>query len=280
MVSKRNQQKYKKIKPEVQKYSVIGILDMYKLPAKQLQEMKDKLCSQAKITVVKKALVKKLLKETDKENIENLDKYVGDYPALLLSNSNIFELARIIEKAKSPANAKAGDIAPKDIVIKAGPTPLPPGPAIGDLQRLKIPAGVEGDKIAVKNDTVVLKEGEKITKDHADLFMKLSIQPMEIGLNLLAAWDNGMVFDKSILFVPLEEYVNKIENAYRNAFNLAYNVEYPTKETIAFLVTTAHQKAINLALNADIVTKETIGNIFVKAQSQMNAVKNAAKLNN
>jgi len=278
MTSKRNQDKYEKIKPEVAKYSVIGILDMYKLPGRQLQEMKDKLKSQARITVVKKALIKKVLKECKKDSVENLEKYVSNYPALLLSNANVFELARVIDKAKSPANAKAGEKAPKDIIIKAGPTPLPPGPAIGDLQRLKIPAGVEGDKIAIKKDTVALKEGEIITKAHADLFMKLGIQPMEIGLNLVAAWDNGIVFDKSILFVPLEEYVNKIGNAYRNAFNLSYNTGYLTKETTPFLVMKAHMEAMNLAINANIVTKETVGSIFAKANSQMKAVMEAAKL--
>lgn len=275
MVSSRNVQKYKKIKPEIGKYSVIGILDMYKLPGKQLQEMKDKLKEQARITVVKKAILKMLLKEMKKDELE---KYVGDYPALLLSNSNIFDLARVIDKSKSPAPAKAGDIAPRDIIIKAGPTPLPPGPAIGDLQKLKIPAGVEGDKIAVKKDTVVLKEGEEVTKAHADIFMKLSIEPMEIGLNLLAAWDNGMVFDKSVLFVPIEEYIGNIQDAYRNVFNLAINSGYPTKETSSFLVARAHQEALNLALNANIITRETIGNALSKAHGQMNALKGALKL--
>lgn len=278
MVSKRNVAMYAKIRPEVEKYSVIGILDIYKLPAKQLQEIKEKLRSQAKIKVVKKVFIKKLLKELGKKGLENLEKYVGNYPALLLSNANIFELAREIEKAKTPAMAKAGDIAPKDIVIKAGPTPLPPGPAIGELQRLKIPAGVEGDKIAVKKDTVVLKEGEVITKEHADLFMKLGIQPMEIGLNLLAAWDNGTVFEKDILFVPIEEYINQIMTAYRNALNLSVNVGYPTKENIELLIAKAHNDAMNLALNADIITKETIEYMLLKAQNQMKAVKAAAKI--
>ncbi|MBN2101852.1 MAG: 50S ribosomal protein L10 [Candidatus Aenigmarchaeota archaeon] len=278
MTSKRNQEKYSKIKPEIGKYSVIGVLDVHKLPARQLQEMKDKLQSQAKITIVKKALVKMILKELKKDNIDKLEQYIGNYPALLLSNANVFELARVIDKAKSPANAKAGDISPKDIMVKAGPTPLPPGPAIGDLQRLKIPAGVEGDKIAVKKDTVVLKEGQEVTKAHADLFMKLGIQPMEIGLNLLAAWDNGMVFGKDVLFVPLEEYSNKITNAYRNAFNLSYNAGYLTKETTPFLIMKAHMEAMNLAINANIVTKKTVGPIFAKAHGQMNAVREAAKL--
>jgi large subunit ribosomal protein L10 len=278
MVSEKNQQKFVKIKPELQKYSVIGILDTYKLPARQLQGMKDKLRAEAKIMVVKKALLKKALKEMGKKNIEELDKYVGNYPALLLSNSNIFDLARVIDKAKSPANAKAGEIAPKDIMVKAGPTPLPPGPAIGDLQRLKIPAGVEGDKISVKKDTIVLRAGEVITKAHADMFMKLSIQPMEIGLNLLAAWDNGTVFDKSVLFIPLEEYENKVMKAYRNAFALSCGIGYLTKETVPFLIVKAHREALSLALSANIITEETIGTLLVKAQSQMTALRGAASI--
>ena len=80
------------------------------------------------------------------------------------------------------------------------------GPAIGELQKAGIPASVEGGKIAVKKDTVVVRAGEKISKEVADALAKLGIEPMEIGLDLLAVLDGGTIYKKDILFIPKEKF--------------------------------------------------------------------------
>jgi large subunit ribosomal protein L10 len=273
MVSKKKIETVKEVREKLKNYSVIGILDMHNLPSRQLHAIREKLRKEATIRMVKKRLITLIFKECGLKGIEDLTGYISGEPALLLSNSDPFKLARKISTSKSKAFAKTGDIAPHDIVIKAGPTPLPPGPAIGDLQRLKIPAGVEGDKIAVKQDTVVAKEGEEIRAELTPLLSKLGIEPMEIGLNLIAAWEKGIIYDKAVLFIPQEKHLEDLKQAHSNAFNLSFAIGHFTKENIIFFLQKAQGEAVALATDRGIVTQYTVQQLLAKGESEMKSLK-------
>lgn len=100
MVSEKKKQKLKEVKEDLKNYKVIGIVDMFKLPARQLYDIRNKLREEAKIKMVKKRIIKLALKECGLKNIEEIDKYVEGEPALLLSNSDPFKLARTIGTSK------------------------------------------------------------------------------------------------------------------------------------------------------------------------------------
>jgi large subunit ribosomal protein L10 len=277
VVSEKKKQKLKEVREDLKKYPVIGIIDMFKLPGRQLHEIRNKLRDEAVIKMVKKRIIKLALKDCGLKGIEKMDEYVQGEPALLLSKTDPFRLAKTINQSKSKAFAKAGDVAPIDIIIREGPTSLSPGPVIGELQRAKIPAAVEGEKITVREDTVVAKEGDVIDKTLADVLVKLGVEPMEIGLNMLAAWENGYVYTKDILFIPAEKYIENLQTASVQAFNLAYNVNYYTKDNVSLFLSRAHQEAFSLAVAADILTEDTVKPLLAKAQAQAEALKGMAK---
>ena len=277
MVSQKKLDTVKQVSAEMKGYDVVGILDMHKLPAKQLHDIRNKLRGRARILMVKKRLIKFIFKNTGKKDIEKLLEFIQGEPALLLSKEDPFKIANIIMKSKSKARAKPGDIAPEKITIKAGPTPLPPGPAIGDLQRMKIPAMVQGDKIHVRTDTVVAKEGDEISSDLAGLLGKLNIEPMEIGLNLVAVWENAIIYGKEVLFVPTEEYLNDVLQAHSKAFNLAFNIDYYTHDNIPLFLSKANSEARALARAANIITKDTVGEVLGKAKSHADELKKHIK---
>ncbi|MBN2330857.1 MAG: 50S ribosomal protein L10 [Candidatus Aenigmarchaeota archaeon] len=277
MVSEKNKRTLQEVSESIEKNPVIGIVDMHNLPAKQLFQIKQQLKGKAVIRMVKKRVIELALDKSDKPGIRGLADKIQIQPALLFSDANPFELAHTIAKSVSKAAAKAGDVAPKDIIIPAGPTNLPPGPAIGELQKAKIPAGVEGDKIVVKKDTCVAKEGQEISAETADIMAKLKIEPMEISLNLVAVWDSGIVFGKDILFIPPEHYLDQLKSAYSIALNFALNMDYMTADTVPMLLSKAHSQAYSLALEAGIVTSETVGPLLAKANRQASALRGLVK---
>jgi len=274
MVSEKKKESLKKLKAEMKKYPVIGIIDMHNLPAKQLFEIKQKLKGKAIITMYKKRIIKLALKDSDLKDIKELDSFVQGEPAIIFSNENPFKLANIIQKSRSKRIAKEGDTAPEDIVLREGPTSLPAGPAIGDLQRAKIPAIIAEGKIAIKKDTTVAEKGEAINKIIADILAKLGIEPIEIGLNMLAAWENGLVYTKDVLFIPTEQYIEDLKNAARDAFNLTIGINYYTPQNIQLLLGKAYKEAVSLAVHANISTKETIEPMLLKAYQEAMALKN------
>ncbi len=270
MVSKKKEQELQELVELIKKYPVVGILDLFKLPSRQLQFIRKDLRNKVLIKMSKKRLIQRALTQTRKEKLSELK---AEEPALILTDIDPFKLHKILDKNKSPTYAKANDIAPKDIIIPEGPTKLPAGPAIGELQRVKIPAMVKEGKIHVRKDTVIVKKGEVISKEVANVLKKLDIQPMEISINLLGAWENGIVYKKDILAVSEEEYVQKIMTAYTHALNLSVNVCYPNKESIKILIQKGFHNAKNLGINAEIFEKGVIEDLLSRAEVQAKALK-------
>lgn len=277
MVSEKNRKALHELKAKMKEYPVIGIVNMHKLPGRQLHEIRNKLREEAVICMVKKNLIIRALDEIGIEGIAGLSGHVSGEPALIMSKTNPFRLARIIEKSKSPAVAKPGDLAPQDILIKAGPTSLPPGPVIGELQRVKLPAGVQGDKISILKDTVIARKGDKIGPEVAAVLAKLGIQPMEISLNVTAAWEAGVVYASDILFVPMEEYDRRLKAAVASALNLSINAGYVTSETVPLLLAKACREADALAACAGIATPATLGAMLASANAEAGALAGMVK---
>ena len=278
MVSQKNVQTVKEVTGQLKKYPVIGILDMHALPASQLHKIRTLMRGKAVIRMVKKTLLTLAIKEADIKGVDELNDKLQGQPALLLSEENPFKLAMMVDKNKSEAPAKEGDISPKEIMIPAGPTSLPPGPVIGEFQKARIPATIEGDKIHVKEDTVVAKEGDEISGLLAGLLAKLGVSPMEIGLNMICALEKGTIYGKDILFIPQEKYVSDLVACHQNAFNLAFSAGYPTKDTMPILLSKAHQEAFSLASEAGIMTSETVKPLLAKANAQMAVLKSKLDL--
>lgn len=272
MVSIKKKQTVKKYTELIGKYSVVGLLNMHKLPGRQLHNIRNTIRNDAKILMVKKRLLKLIFEEMKRDNMNTLLDFMQGQPALLLSNSDPFKIARTLDASKAPAKAKNGDIAQKDIVVPAGPTPLPPGPAIGDLQKIKLPAMVQGDKIAIRADTVVTRQGEVISGDVANVLMKLGIEPMEVGLNMVAAWDSGLVFPRDLLFIPISQYEDNVKMANLNAFNLTMFIGYVTPHNITFLVSKCAREANGLAMAGWIYSPSTMDKLIGKAHRQAVAV--------
>lgn len=276
MVSEKKKQTVKEVEKEIDSHTVVGIVNFFKLPARQLDQIKLKLKDKAKIKMVKKNLIKLVLEKSKKPGIKELENFISGQPAFIFTNSNPFDLAKVISASKSKVAAKEGDVASSDILVTAGPTGLMAGPAIGELQRAKIPAAVEEGKIVVKQDTVVVKEGEAVTNIAADVLGKLGVEPMDIGLDLVAVLDDKTIYKKDILFIPAEKYMEDLEQAHLKAFNLSVNINYFTPENIVIFLSKASQEADSLVMSAGVITKDTIKPLLAKAHSEAEALKNKA----
>ena len=155
----------------------------------------------------------------------------------------------------------------------AGPTGFAPGPVIGEMGLMGIKAGIVDGKVAIKEDSLIVKEGEVIKPEVAALLTRLKIEPMEIGLDLTATYEDGEIFTKDVLDINVQEYIDNLTNAHRWSFNLAVEAGIYNAQTTEFMVINAHSKARALAISQDILADEIVPIILAKAQSQMLAIK-------
>ena len=252
-----------------QNYPVIGIVNISNIPASQMQKMRRNLKDEAVLIVGKNRLIKRALESAPKENLKELARYVEGQTGIILTNINAFKLEKLMEQTLTKAPAKGGEIAPEDIVVHEGETPFKPGPIISELQKVGLPAAVQKGKIVIKKTTTLVKKGETISRDVAQVLTKLEIFPITVGLDLRAAYEDGTVFPREVLHVDTEKVYGDILNAIQYAINLSINAAWLTKLTMPMLVGKAYMDAMNLAVNAGIVNPETAEHIIRKAYMEM-----------
>ena len=263
----------------MQSSPIIGVLNMEGLPAAQLGQMKSKLRGSVDILMTRRLLINRALKEVQKPGIEKLQEYIDKgMPALLFTKENPFALFKTLKKSKSRAAAKPGQTAPYDIVIPAGPTPFTPGPVISEFAQIGVKAGVEGGKVAVKQDAVVAKAGEPIKGPVASMLARLGIEPMEIGLNLVAVYENGTVYKASILDIDEEAFMKNLVGAATEALNLAVEAAYPTTDTTELLVQKAWREAKTVAIDGNILARGLQEEVLASAERIAASIKDELKL--
>lgn len=248
------------------KYPIIGVVNMENLPAANLLKIKKQLKDKVELVMTRKTLMELGLK---KLNLENSDELLGKLkgsPALMFTDENPFTLYKIIKKNKTPAPAKPGQEAPYDITLPAGPTPFAPGPVISEFAQLGIPAGVEEGKVAIKEETTVVREGEQISEQLAGMLQRLNIEPMEVGMDLVAVYEKGTIYGRKVLDIDEEQFAADLAGAASAGLNLAVEMGYTTPDTISTLIAKAFSGAKNVGVEANILEPDLVADVLAKAQ--------------
>ena len=264
----------KELKSLIASHRTVGILDMAKMPARQFLKIKNTITKDGsiKIKMTRKGLIARALAESGKPSLEKLMEHVGNSPAMIFSNGDPFELFSTLKKNRATSSAKVGAVVNKDITIPKGSTGIPPGPAISTLGKVGLKTRVEGGKIAVIDDKIVLRAGQPVTDDLAAVFSLLKIEPVEIGIDLSAAWENEMLYGRDVLNVDVDQYLRDIELAVHAGINLSLNTGYLTKLTAPLAIQLAFWRAKSLCLAANILEKDVIGEILAKAVAEAKAL--------
>ncbi|WP_407357323.1 50S ribosomal protein L10 [Methanolobus sp. WCC5] len=266
------------IKELIRKYPIFGVVGIGGIPAKQLQKMRRDLKDNAVLKVSRNTLIKRALAESG--DVQEMEKYIDVQTALVFTEQNPFKLYKTLEKSKTPSPIKAGTIAPRDIVVQKGPTSFPPGPILGEMQAAGIPAAIDAGKVVVKETKTVAKEGEAVSQKLAAMLTRLEIYPMEVGLDLRATLENGLVFTPDVLAIDEEKYFSDIVLATQQAFNLSVFAAYPTADNIKALIAKATTESRNLGVNAVVLEPGIVDLLLGKAQSEMLSVAALAASNN
>jgi large subunit ribosomal protein L10 len=257
------------LKKLIESHEVVGMANLSDIPAPQLQKMRRTLKDSATLKMSRKTLMSLALNDCDKKNINTLEEHMEGQPALIFTNMNPFKLYKILEGSKTAAPAKAGSIAPEDVVVPKGDTAFKPGPILGELQKIGIPAKIEKGKIVITSDKTIVAAGESISRDVASILTRLEIFPLEVGIDLRAAYEDQTVYTSDILTIDEEKTLADVQKAFTQALNLSVNAVIFTKEAVPVLLQKAVTQSLNLALNAEILTSKTRDILLAKAYAQM-----------
>jgi len=224
----------------------ILIASIKDIPASQFQDIGKKLRGKAIVKVPKKNLIFRAIDSSGNEAVKKLKEQIKESIAILFSDLDCFDLALELVKNKSPAKAKAGQLAPREIKVDAGPTELIPGPAISELGALGIEIQIEKGKIHIKKPKVIVEEGKEISASAAEVMNKLDIKPFTIGFIPLSAFDTQEGKLYLDININREGTLEELKISYKKAFAFSVEICYASDDTISFLLQKAgkHEKSL------------------------------------
>lgn len=262
----------------IEKYPVVAVADLRKVRSSQIQEIRKKLRGQAEVLVAKNTIFKKAADALGekKPNIGDFTGGLSGSSLILFTDMNPYALILFLNKNKVRVPAKAGDVASSDIMIAAGNTGLQPGPVISEFGEVKVPTRIEGGSIWVAKDTVVADNGDTISPKLASLLSKLGMKPMEAGLSIVRAFDQGIVLKLEDLVFDIESYKSNLAEAWRDALALAVETEYVLPETAEAIIGSAFREALYLANEVEFPTSENVADLIKQAYSEMRVLSDAA----
>ena len=248
---------------------VVAVVDVSGVPASNMIDMRNTLRERMSIKMVKKSLMKIAWSEAGRPENEISALLEGAHqPCVVHSDSmSAFEIFGELEKTRQGRAAKAGETFPDDVTIPAGPTEFGPGPIVGEFNAVGIPAKIDKGKVAIQRDTT-FSQGDVISADLGIMLAKLGINPIEIGIILIGAIEEGHFFHSSDLDLDTDGFRNDIVSATSGAFNLACNVRWFSSTTTPTLISKAASESLSVALEAGIVNDATASAILSKARSR------------
>ena len=259
------------MKQLIDSHRSVGVLNMENVPASLLLMAKQDLASKVKIKMGRKTLISMAIDDS-KKDVKEIKSVMEGSIAIVFSNDNAFDLFKELMSTKIKAAAKEGDVAKTDIIVPKGPTQIPPGPGISTLQKAGIKAQVQGGKLALMNDTTVLKAGATVTPDIVAALNLLGIMPNEKSLNITAIWEENVVYPASVLDINMDRFMSDLQLCIMSTINLSLNSGYLVKESAPLAVQKAFLEARSLGIEAGILTKDTAEFIIGKAVRTAKAI--------
>lgn len=263
-----------KIKNTIKNYSVIILIDLRNTPDRLLQSTRKKLKEKYKafIRVAELAIVKRVLKSLNVPN--EVYEHINLPTAIIAINEEPYTINQFFIKNMLDVPAKPGQIASQDIIVPKGETDLPPGPALSQLKQAGLKVKIEKGKIAISEDSIVVKAGDIITPEKAQALQMLGIKPFKVGIKIYKAYDGKLIYSRDVLNITVDDLNEGLKVALRDSLNLSININYPTTQNIEILLIKALRDGMNLAINGHIYSPQYIKDLLLKALRESNAIKN------
>ena len=182
---------------EFKKILVIGV-DF--VGSQQLQETRIALRGKGKMLMGKNTIIRKVFRERmeSQPQLEDLLPAIYGNIGFIFTNGDLGAIRKMVTEKKVPAAAKAGLMAPKDVIIPAGPSGLDPGQT-SFFQALNIGTKIVKGSIELITPVTVCRCGEKVSTSAVALLAKMSIRPFEYGITASHVYDNGAVYTVEVL---------------------------------------------------------------------------------
>jgi large subunit ribosomal protein LP0 len=250
--SERKQAYFAKLIQLLDDYPQIIIVSADNVGSHHMQRIRIALRGQAVLLMGKNTMVRKAIRGhlEANSNLERLLPHIKGNVGFIFIKGQLSDVAKIVSENKVEALARAGSIAPVDVFVPAGPTGLEPTKT-SFFQALNITTRIAKGQIDISNEVHLIHKGEKVGNSESALLSMLNIKPFKYGLAMVTIYDNGSIYDPSVLSITKEDILNSFQNGVRNIACISLATKYPTRPAVPHYLTNGFKKILSIALSTE-----------------------------
>jgi large subunit ribosomal protein L10 len=274
---KRKAQMYQQLQELPKQYKVLALVKMTKVRASQILPLRKKLKGEVEFVSIKDKVAQKALEKIDVPGIKEMIGELTGQCLFMFTNMSPFKLNVLLAKNKIMLAARGGDISSIDIVVPEKNTGIAPGPMLTEFKDAGIPTKIDQGTIWISKETTPVKKGGVINEKLAPLLGKLDIKPVEAGIALYSAIEEGLKYSEDEMVIDVEKIRDEFAQAHQEAISLSIEAAYVTPENIGQILSKAAQSARSVSIESGFMTDETREQILQKADSQARSLADQAK---
>lgn len=244
---------FQKLKGFLEEYSKAFLITIDNIGASHIQSLRKQFRGKAEILMGKNTMIRKCMKQCVEAGMTKLEPFIekiNGNVGIVFTNGDLSELKDLITATKKPAPAKAGVVAPSDVILPAGPTGLEPTATVF-LQALNIQSKIVRGQVELTVSVHLIEKGEKVKAGAAALLQKLGITPFEYGIQLTTVYDNGFVYGAELLDLTDADVLGKFSQGITRIAALGMQIGYPTIATVPHTIAKAFQNLLAIGIETE-----------------------------
>lgn len=242
---------FEKLAKLLDAYPKIMLVTCSNVGSNHMQKIRTAIRKEGELLMGKNTLIRKVIREHLQKNpeLEPLIPHVKGNIGFVFTAADIGALRTKLQSIKVEAPAKAGAIAPNDVVIPAGNTGLEPTQT-SFLQALNIASKINKGQVEIISDVHLVKKGEKVGQSESALLSKLNLKPFIYGLSIKAVYEAGFVATEKIidLMGDADTMLEKLRKGIQAMAAVSLALNYPTLAAVPHILSRGFQNLIGLTL--------------------------------
>jgi len=242
-----------KIAQLLDEYPKCFIVNADNVGSKQMQQIRAALRDVAVVLMGKNTMMRKAIRGHLDKNpaLEKMLPHIQGNVGLVFLKGDLVECRDLLTAHKVKAPARAGAIAPIDVIVPKQTTSLGPEKT-SFFQALQITTKITKGCIEILNDVKLIHPGDKVGASEATLLNMLNISPFSYGLVIEKVYDSGSVFEPRILDITDEDLRGRFMMGVRNVASVSLSIGYPTACSAPHSIINGFKRLLAVAVETDI----------------------------
>jgi len=236
----------------LEEYNRVLIVTADNVGSNQMQKIRKAMRGKAVLLMGKNTMIRKAMRDqlVKTPSLEYLLPYVKGNIGLVFTNGDLADIRTKLTELKIQAGAKAGSIAPVEVIVPAGNTGQEPTKT-SFFQALSIPTKINRGTIEILNDIHLLTVGQKVSLSQAALLQMLGVRPFQYGLKVTTVYDNGAVYPAAVLDLTDDDILKKFYRGVSNVAALSLQIGYPTIVSVPHSVINGYKNLLAVSIATD-----------------------------